>query len=399
MPRILSLDGGGSWALIQVRALMKLYGDKATGYDVLRDFDLVAANSGGSIVAGALACGWPLQQASDFFHDEAARKTIFVEKPFFDRLPEEIIDLGPKYGTGDKFIGLTKLFGATGKMKMDALPEMLADPAKVGHRVDFIIPTFDYDRCRGILFRSDTASLAASRTPVPVTTLTGAIHASSTAPVNFFDEPATFPGKPFKPYRFWDGGVAGLNNPMLAAVMELLANGEDRAKIQVRSIGTGSVRLPVGLGDDGPPLFQTMEDSGLVADLKKLAASIVDDPPDEASLNAYIALGLPMPAAGATAPVGGNRLVRLNPMIQPVRDAAGAFAVPDIVVEGQSPEEAFTALANLDMDAVEDGDIELIDALVDAWVGDAVANQPVRTNLNLECEIGHPTFSAATAVW
>ena len=45
--RVLSLDGGGAWALIEVRALMALYGEGATGHQVLKNFDLVDANSGG----------------------------------------------------------------------------------------------------------------------------------------------------------------------------------------------------------------------------------------------------------------------------------------------------------------------------------------------------------------
>jgi patatin-like phospholipase/acyl hydrolase len=54
--RILSLDGGGTWALIQVKALIALYDNEpaTSGHDVLRDFDLVAANSGGSIFLGGL---------------------------------------------------------------------------------------------------------------------------------------------------------------------------------------------------------------------------------------------------------------------------------------------------------------------------------------------------------
>jgi uncharacterized protein len=44
--RILSLDGGGSWALIEIRALMEIYGDRS-GREILSEFDLVAANSGG----------------------------------------------------------------------------------------------------------------------------------------------------------------------------------------------------------------------------------------------------------------------------------------------------------------------------------------------------------------
>ncbi|HMN13979.1 MAG TPA: hypothetical protein PKD55_16815 [Bellilinea sp.] len=59
--RILSLDGGGTWALIQVKALMKLFGEDARGRDVLRKFDLAepatvlpSCGDSGSAVAVAL---------------------------------------------------------------------------------------------------------------------------------------------------------------------------------------------------------------------------------------------------------------------------------------------------------------------------------------------------------
>src|SRR5947207_14102018 len=52
--RILSLDGGGPWALIQVMALIDLYGAEPQGQDVLRRSDLIAASSGGAILAGGL---------------------------------------------------------------------------------------------------------------------------------------------------------------------------------------------------------------------------------------------------------------------------------------------------------------------------------------------------------
>ena len=52
--RILSLDGGGAWAVIQAMALIDLYGsDKKCGHEVLGDFDLVAANSGAAWFSGA----------------------------------------------------------------------------------------------------------------------------------------------------------------------------------------------------------------------------------------------------------------------------------------------------------------------------------------------------------
>jgi len=81
MTKILSLDGGGSWALVQVRALQEIYGADATGYDVLRNFDLVVATSGGSIVAAALAAGWPLTQLVQFFLSKSSAKRSLSKSP------------------------------------------------------------------------------------------------------------------------------------------------------------------------------------------------------------------------------------------------------------------------------------------------------------------------------
>jgi patatin-like phospholipase/acyl hydrolase len=75
--RILSLDGGGTWALIQVKALLDLYGTAVTGHQILQDFDLVAANSGGSIVLGGLIEDYPLEKLLSLFQDEHQRTAIF----------------------------------------------------------------------------------------------------------------------------------------------------------------------------------------------------------------------------------------------------------------------------------------------------------------------------------
>ncbi len=72
--RILSLDGGGSWALIQVKALIELYGLDTPGREILQDFNLVAANSGGSIVLGCLIENFSLRKILAFFNDEGERK-------------------------------------------------------------------------------------------------------------------------------------------------------------------------------------------------------------------------------------------------------------------------------------------------------------------------------------
>jgi hypothetical protein len=73
--RILSLDGGGTWALIEVRTLMKLYGNDATGHQVLKTFDLVAANSGGSLVLAGLVENLPLKEFLQYFMDENKRRS------------------------------------------------------------------------------------------------------------------------------------------------------------------------------------------------------------------------------------------------------------------------------------------------------------------------------------
>jgi uncharacterized protein len=75
--QILCLDGGGAWALIEVRALMGLFGQNATGHQVLQNFDLVAANSGGSLVLAGLVENLPLAAILQYFLDEHHRRSIF----------------------------------------------------------------------------------------------------------------------------------------------------------------------------------------------------------------------------------------------------------------------------------------------------------------------------------
>src|ERR1700736_5463140 len=75
--RILSLDGGGTWSLIQVVALRHIFGD-VHGRSLLANFDLVAANSGGAVVAGALAEDMCPSEIEEYFLSAAKRRTLFV---------------------------------------------------------------------------------------------------------------------------------------------------------------------------------------------------------------------------------------------------------------------------------------------------------------------------------
>jgi uncharacterized protein len=57
----------GRWSLISVMALQRVFGERALGHEILKNFDLVAANSGGSIVLGALAENKPLDELLELF--------------------------------------------------------------------------------------------------------------------------------------------------------------------------------------------------------------------------------------------------------------------------------------------------------------------------------------------
>jgi hypothetical protein len=394
--RILSLDGGGSWALLQVMALREFYSGATSGRRVLADFDLVAANSGGSIVLGGLVEDKTLDELlDDYFLSAARRAQVFSKASFLkdplNRSVQALLGIGAKYDADAKLQGLRELLPRCGRLRIPDLPGEVA--ASIGRRSPhFLISTFDYDRRRAVFFRSNTDSRAASSAPALAPSLAEAIHASTNAPINYFDEPAEVVGR-----RFWDGGIAGYNNPVLAAITEALANGHDPEGIEALSIGTGTVLLPDATGAPGedPRLVQAREGPNLIRDLKKLATSILDDPPDAATFIAHVALRQPLPEPGRPEPVPSS-LVRMNPQLRPERGTGqGTWEPP-----GGFTVEAFEALTKVDMDAVTDHEVALIRHLGLAWIAGGVPNQPIRANSQtLACEIGHPTFAAAKAAW
>jgi hypothetical protein len=395
--RILSLDGGGCWALIQVRALQALYGEHARGHDVLALFDLVAANSGGSIVAAGLAEDLKLSEMLAFFRQEKMRKSLFVRLPWYKRAIR-VIGLGAAYGSVDKLRGLQALLSRNGARPVDALPASLRHAAsKTTH---FLFVGFDYDRERAVYFRSNAGSRAGSlggqaRVPTAM-----AVHASTNAPISFFDAPAVIDEDPPRSprRRLWDGAITGHNNPIVAAVVEALANGAAPDAIEALSLGTANLFLPMqdGAAAEDPVLLQEGTKQGLLADIKKIAVSILADPPDVATFIAHVMLGQTLPRSEADVPVAGGSIVRLNPLIQPWWDAAGKRWVhpPGLTVA------QFKGLRALNTDAVEDDEIARIDQLCTAWLADQVYNQPIRANSRTRaCEIGHRLFSGAKAEW
>jgi len=389
--RILSLDGGGTWALIQARALRQIYGD-LRGRDVLAQIDLVAANSGGAIVAAALACDFTLSEIDALFGDESARDEIFVTLAPWERIPSALLDLGPKYRASAKLDGLKDRLAPTGDTPLDRLAQAIQRPG--GPKPpDYLIVAFDFDTLRAVFFRSNVESNARSGPVGPSPTLAEAVHASSNAPVNYFDAPATFDTPAYLGRRFWDGALAGMNNPLLAAVVEARANDVRAEDIIALSIGTGSVILPPEADDVRPPLAAPRGASGTVHDLKAVAGAILDDPPDAATFIAHTLLGQPL-GRDPEHPVTGGALVRVSPLVQPVRGADGGWTLP----RGLGEDE-FARLTELELDAIDPGDIALLQRFCDAWLAGHVPNQPIRANRQLQCEIGFASFPLAAEHW
>ncbi|MFP5234566.1 MAG: patatin-like phospholipase family protein [Acidobacteriota bacterium] len=379
--RILSLDGGGTWALIEVMALIDLYGGSTTGHQVLSEFDMVAANSGGSIVLGGLVDDMKLDDLLAFFLSQQKRDSVFVEKWIHTSFT-------PKYSTADKLRGLeAALPNRGGRLMPDAVLDI---PGKTsGKPVHLLIIGFDYDRNRARFFRSAPASAAnlGDGDPTPVR-LVDAIHASSTAPVMYFDKPAVLISDPGK--RYWDGGVTGNNNPVLAAVTEAMVLGHVPESVIALALGTGTVVLPPQPPDQPDSvLFAQPYKQWLIGDVQKLAGAIVDDPPDAASFIAHVMTGA---SPGLPAPVD-SRIVRMNPMVSPL-GGNGTWSLPD----GMN-EDTFNALANLGMDAVAKTDVTNIQTLADLWLHDKARNQPIRMNAELAPEVGHAFYSQAKEAW
>ena len=379
--RILSLDGGGSWALIEVMALIEMYGSNTAGHEVLRDFDLAAANSGGSIVLGCLVENMALGEVLDFFLSLQKRKSVFVEK---FHLPYT-----PKYRTAAKLDGLQASLPRRGEW---LLPQAAADilSASTGRPVHLLIIGFDYNRNRGRFFRSAPAKGVSwgGGDPAQVQ-MAEAIHASTNAPVLYFDKPAELPSEPAK--RYWDGAISGCNNPVLAAVTEAIVLGQAPDAIAALSLGTGTVCRPSApAGAPAAVFYAPAEKPGILNDVEKLAGAIVDDPPDAASFLAHVLTGGP---AGLPAPAD-SRVVRMSPMIAPVRNGGGNWGLP----KGLDATE-FGALANLAMDAIKQDDVLAIQKLAKLWLEDSARNQPIRMDGNLNRELGQNSYSQAKAAW
>jgi hypothetical protein len=371
---------------------MTLYGKSTTGHDLLRNFDLVAANSGGSLVLAGLVENLTLGEIFQYFMEEDNRRSIFSPTTMVgDDLLRLILGVGPKYNAAAKLPAIERLLPKTGDAPLAGCTDKVIGPN--GSPVHLLIVGFDYDRNRATFFRSAAAGGPdwGEGQPAKVS-LAGAVHASTNAPVNYFDAPAELPGAED---RYWDGGVTGCNNPAVAAVVESIVLGNSPQDINVLTLGTGTVSLPLAkIGAPASPLEAPRSNWTFPNDLKKLAGAILDDPPDAASFIAYAITG---GNVGLQPPVI-SRIIRMSPLISPLPTAGGGWMPP----KGWSVAQ-FQYLSQIDMDALTPMEIRFINDYCTFWLEDRAPNQPIRSNGQTfdpqKPEIGYAKFSEARAAW
>jgi uncharacterized protein len=379
--KILALDGGANWSLLQCMALDALY-PGVPGRRILERFNIVAASSGGSLVlAGLLKNQTPGEILATFDHP-ISPSSLFVKLPFFERLPS-LIGLGPKYNTAKKRERIQAWLNAI-QPSMRNLAELFPDPTKAPK---ILIVGFDYDRLRAAIFRSFDTKAGKTASAI---SLVDAVNASTTAPVVFFDKPAIVGQQ-----RYWDGAIGGYNNPVLAAVVEARIDGAAASDIVVLSLGTGVTRhVPLDHRIKvGPKEFFIRRGRAcLLQDIRKLAGSIVDEPPDAAGYAAYVTLG------NAVAPGVGQppaTFVRLNPSLQPVLSAdKKSWTAP----QGLTRYE-LKALMNLPAALATDEDVAMVKTLGQKWIAGLVPNEPIRRGDDLECLMGDATLEAGRDHW
>lgn len=368
MYKILSLDGGGSWSILQLLTLKEKYGN-ATGHEILRDFDLVVANSGGSIVLAALAENYTIQGAIDVFSQKEKRNSIFSKNTYKEKfIPVSFFGgkFGPKYSTKRKKEAFDSLFKTVSRIPMEKLSEHIGKPS-----LRISIATFDALNNRAKFFKS----YGSEKDTYDSLSITQAIHGSSNAPIQYFDFPAKMKAKNSNIwYYLWDGALGGFNNPTVAALIEAIKAGVSLDTIKLISIGTGTKLMSV---EDKTEFYDNM-DTTIQNRFYKLrfstwkrqiayffstvvnqAKTILYEPPDWAN---YVAMMFLKQAQNKDIP---NNFIRLSPMIHIGKDT------PEKV------KPLLKKLYKLDMDLTNDEDVQLLIEAFEEWKVGCIQNQPI----------------------
>ncbi|MGB5820729.1 MAG: patatin-like phospholipase family protein [Saonia sp.] len=399
MYNILSLDGGGSWSLLQLLTLKERFQEELPdlkGHDILQKFDMIIANSGGSIVLAALAENWSIDEAITLFDDKAIRESIFSKNRFKETFwPVSITRMfgfGPKYSSKRKGEAFKRLFPKIDKILMHDIPMMVGKDS-----LKLIVCAYDALNNRAKFFRSYTIAGSDEEQ----VRLTQAIHGSSNAPIQYFDFPARFKAKGSEIfYELWDGALGGFNNPVVAGLIEAYKLGIPLERIQIISIGTGNRLMSIG---DKKRFYKTKQITLRERNKKYLfwrygyqteyfkntvlnqAKTILYQPPDWAN---YVALMFLLKTSDEDI---SNRFIRLSPMIH-VDSNTNPHAL-----------EIIEKLYYMDMDLTVNTEIELLKVCFEKWKSGEIKNQPleyhVERNNDLVYKKGDKYFENAMAKW
>jgi|GEM_PF-368342 len=431
--RILSLDGGGSWAILQILALEEIFKRKIlenqgdpdqpiSGHFVLQQFDMVVANSGGSIVLAALAENKTLTECIEIFNDEENRNEIFKKltfsKKYFPNQFTGLIGIGPRYSASAKRDAFNKLFPINNEKYMEELPEF------IGHKnLELLVVAFDHQQKRGKIFRSNRNSkarpeLICGNDDFDSVKLVQAIHASSNAPINYFDKaayvvPKMLKGEDRKNYLMWDGALAGLNNPVELGITEALMNGVPREQIRVLSIGTGSkLQQSQEMKDTIDNHFDLVQAKNRTRGKKQkrfgffkrlgigrryfmetflgLAKSSMLEPPDWANYASFVMLFYDKLE---NKDYYKNKFVRLSPLIANFPNDNNGAEISELV----------NKLAGMDMDLTKKEDVDLLFVCFEKWKAGQLRNQPIHDTLTGKGKYltayGHQHFEEAITDW
>ncbi len=436
--KILSLDGGGSWAILQVLTLKDIFQKKypnkeMKGHEVLRHFDLVIANSGGSMVLAALACNWTFDEIIKLFDDKETREKIFKKLNFRQRyFPANLMRLfgvksiGTRYSTTAKKSALVDILRIDNKKKLNdvtlsKLPKIIGKES-----LEIVVTTFNIINKRAKLFRSNKNSKARAEVVAGLNhfdevNLVEAIHGASNAPVNYFDFPAIFsPEGTRRRFYLWDGALGGFNNPVMAGITEAFANNIDRENICVLSIGTGGkivsnedsdnfrdqyystlLGKKVIRTEDGEKIdfektlnwkvfgskikkprifFRLFKGAGFYSStISNLSQSILFEPQTWASYSAYTSLF----SGNIDDKENNKRFLRLSPQI----------------MKNDNSNELINKLYDLDMDVTKQSEIELLKSCYGEWKNGKIRNEPVQWTRTIDGDYvfakGHQTYKNA----
>jgi len=393
MYKILSLDGGGSWSILQLLMLKEKHGN-ISGHELLKHYDLVIANSGGSIVLAALCENLKLSEAQNLFDNGVFLKQVFSKTKWRERFfPTDYLGLfgsiGPKYSTKRKKEAFENTFSEVNKRQMAELPEWIGKP-----ELKIMVATYDALNNRAKFFKS----FHKGDGPFDSVKLTQAINGSSNAPIQYFDFPTRFKTQETDVfYELWDGALGGFNNPIAAGICEALKLGVPAKEIHVISLGTA--RKVMSMEDKN--IFWKVKQVALGFKGKKLrlgklkaqlsffkmtvinqAKTIIYEPPDWAN---YVSMMLLLQNDLTDVE---KRIVRISPFIH--------------LTEGNNS-GIMEDLYKMDMDLTEDQEIQKLYKCYALFKSGKIHNQPLDYKISRNNELifkrGHRSFNEALIQW